>query len=344
MGERDMTTSGDGNDVQLWEPHRVLRRVQSGDALLSRGFLRCRPEKWFPALSTHWTPVLHAFGVEAKVSEIKPVLARPPATDTAFVGTVAGEQMILAMEGEAADALSDELVPGAGPKAAAIVLEYFIRRFLGTLGLSWSGPEATTVTFDRGADVLSVPVVGSVRVALTVNTTPITVWIGLGQRMVDTLDGLWRRQVQVLSKVSGGRSTIRLEVAQLGVPPQMLAEYLTKGTVIDLEVKASESITLKVGNKPWMPARLLDVGGKLGCEMTPGALTVPQIAEGATQLSVEFDSLEMESAQLAELSQAGAILISSIPVSGMVRLVINQEKVADARLCVYEGRFAIEVQ
>jgi hypothetical protein len=28
----------------------------------------------------------------------------------------------------------------------------------------------------------------------------------------------------------------------------------------------------------------------------------------------------------------------------MVRLVINQEKVADARLCVYEGRFAIEVQ
>jgi flagellar motor switch/type III secretory pathway protein FliN len=339
-----MTTSGDGNDVQLWEPHRVLRRVQSGDAILSRGFLRCRPEKWFPALSTHWTPALHALGVEAKISEIKPVLSRPPATDVAFVGTVAGEQMILAIEGGEADALSDELVPGSGPKAAAIVVEYFIRRFLGSLGLSWSGPEATTVTFDRGADVSSVPVVGSVRVALTVNTTPITVWIGLGQRMVDTLDGLWRRQVQVLSKVSGGRSTIRLEVAQLGVPPQMLAEYLTKGTVIDLEVKASESITLKVGNKPWMPARLLDVGGKLGCEMTPGALTVPQIAEGATQLSVEFDSLEMESAQVAELSQAGAILISSIPVSGMVRLVINQEKVADARLCIYEGRFAIEVQ
>ena len=78
--------------------------------------------------------------------------------------------------------------------------------------------------------------------------------------------------------------------------------------------------------------------------MTPGALTVPQIAEGATQLSVEFGSLELDAAQLAELSQGGAILTTALPLAGLVNLVINQEKVAEARLCVYEGRFAIEVQ
>jgi flagellar motor switch/type III secretory pathway protein FliN len=78
--------------------------------------------------------------------------------------------------------------------------------------------------------------------------------------------------------------------------------------------------------------------------MTPGALTVPQIAEGATQLSVEFGSFEVDAAQLAELSQGGSILTTALPVSGLVDLVINQEKVAEARLCVYEGRFAIEVQ
>jgi flagellar motor switch/type III secretory pathway protein FliN len=252
--------------------------------------------------------------------------------------------MIIAMEGGHADTLSDELVPGSGPRAASIVLEYFMRRFVGSLGLSWSGPEATTVTFARGVDVSMVPVVASIRISCTVNTVPLTLWVGLGPRMAETLDGLWRRQVQLLSKVSGGNSVVRLEVAQLGVPPQMLSEYLTKGTVIDLEVKVSESITIKVGTKPWMPARLVDVDGKLGCEMTPGALTVPQIAEGATQLSVEFGSLEVDASQLAELSQGGAILTTALPVSGLVNLVINQEKVAEARLCVYEGRFAIEVQ
>ncbi|MEN9847065.1 MAG: hypothetical protein RIS36_2212 [Pseudomonadota bacterium] len=330
--------------MHLWEPHRALRRVQPCDAHFSRGFLRCRPEKWFPGFATHWLPVLHALGVEAKISEIRPVLAQPPTSDVTFVGTVAGEQMIVTMEGADADTLSDELVPGAGPRAASIVLEYFMRRFVGSLGLSWSGPESTTVTFSRGVDASPVSVVGSIRISCTVNTFPLTLWVGLGTRMAETLDGLWRRQVQLLSKVSAGTSVIRLEIAQLGVPPQMLSEYLTKGTVIDLEVKASESITIKVGAKPWMPARLLDVGGKLGCEMTPGALTVPQIPEGATQLCVEFGSLEVDASQLAELSQGGAIATTPLPVSGLVNLVINQEKVAEARLCVYEGRFAIEVQ
>ncbi len=344
MSQQDTIPSGEGHDVQVWEPQRTLRRVHPSNAQLSCGFLRCRPEKWFPAFATHWLPIVHALGIEAKITEIKPVLAKPPVGGLAFVGTVSGEEMVVAMDGAAADSLSDELVPGAGQKAASVVLEYFFRRCIASLALSWSGPESTTVTFKRNADASEVPVVGSIRIACTVNTVSFTVWVGLGQKMVDTFDGLWRRQVQLLSKVSPGRSPLRMEVAQLGVPPQMLAEYLTKGTVIDLEVQASESLTLKVGTKPWMPARLIDVGGFFGCEMTPGAMTISQIAEGATQLSVEIGSLSIEAAQLAELSQSGAILVTPIPVSERVNLVINQEKVAEARLCIYEGRFAIEVQ
>lgn len=344
MSEQDTTTSGEGHDVQLWEPQRMLRRIGPSDAKLSRGFLRCRPEKWFPAFSTHWMPAIHALGVEARISEIKPVLAKPPVGDVAYVGTVSGEQIVIAMDAAGAHSLSDELVPGAGAKAAGVVLEYFCRRFMSSLALSWSGPESATVSFNRDLDPSTVPVVASIRIGFTVNTVPFMGWIGLGPKMVDMLDGLWRRQVQTLSKSSTGESTLRLEIAQLGVPPQTLSEYLIKGTVIDLEVKSSETITIKVGNKPWMPARLVDVGGRFGCEMSPGALTVPQIAEGATQLSVEIGSLSLDGAQLAELGQAGAILMTSIPVSGIVQLVINQEKVGEARLCIYEGRFAIEVQ
>ena len=344
MSEQDTTTSGEGHDVQLWEPQRMLRRISPSDAKLSRGFLRCRPEKWFPAFANHWMPAVHALGVEAKITEIRPVLAKPPVGDVAYVGTVSGEQIVIAMDAAGADALSEELVPGAGEKAAGVVLEYFCRRFLATLALSWSGPESTTVTFNRGADASAVNVAGSIRIGFTMNTVPFSAWIGLGPKLVEMLDGLWRRQVQTLSKTGPGSSTLRFEIAQLGVPPQMLSEYLIKGTVIDLEVKSSETLTIKIGNKPWMPARLIDVGGRFGCEMTPGALTVPQIAEGATQLSVEVGSVSLDGGQIAELGQAGAILMTPIPVSGTVQLVINQEKVGEARLCIYEGRFAIEVQ
>lgn len=344
MADQTVTPSGDGNDVQLWDARRALRRVAASDAALSCGFLRCRPEKWFPGFSSHWLTVIHSLGIEAKLSEIKPVLAKPPVSDLAFVGSVSGEDIVLAMDSQMARALSEELVPGAGDHASGVVLEYFFRRLLSSLVLSWSGPESATASFKRGADPSHVPVVASVRVSFTINTVPFTLWFGLGQKIVEMFDGLWRRQVQSLSKMASTQSVVRIEVAQLGVPPQMLSEYLTKGTVIDLEVKASDSVTIKIGNKAWMPARLVDVGGVFGCEMAPGALSVAPMLEGATQLVVEFGTCNLDAARLAELGQSGAVLVTDIPTSGSVNLVINQERVGTARLCVYEGRFAIEVQ
>lgn len=344
MGDQTVTPSGEGHDVQLWDARRALRRMGASEAALSCGFLRCRPEKWFPGFSTHWLPVIHSLGIEAKLSEIKPVLAKPPTDDVAFVGSVSGEDVVLALDSQMARALSDELVPGAGENASGVVLEYFFRRLLSSLVLSWSGPESATISFKRGADPSQVPVVGSVRVSFTINTVPFTLWFGLGAKMVDVFDGLWRRQVHSLSKTVQTSSVVRIEIAQLGVPPQMLSEYLTKGTVIDLEVKASDSVTIKIGNKAWMPARLLDVGGVLGCEMSPGALAVAPVIEGATQLSVEFGSCNLDSTRIAELGQGGAVLVTDIASGGTVNLIINQERVGTARLCVYEGRFAIEVQ
>lgn len=138
-------------------------------------------------------------------------------------------------------------------------------------------------------------------------------------------------------------SQARVEVAQLGVPPQTLSDYLKPGTVIDLEVKASEAVTVRVGGKAWMPGRMVNVEGFFGCEIIPGVLSGPVVPEGTTRLSVELGSVQMEANQLPEFGQSGSVLISQTPVGDTVNLVINQEVVAKARLCVYEGRFAIEV-
>ena len=163
-------------------------------------------------------------------------------------------------------------------------------------------------------------------------------------KMVETLDGLWRRQVQsTAARAAAGPVQARLEVAQLGVPPQMLAEYLKQGTVIDLEVRASDTLTVRVGGKAWMPGRMVNVDGFFGCEVAPGAIAGPAVPEGTTRLSVELGSVGLEGVQLPEFGQAGAVLLSQTAVSENVSLVINQETVGKARLCVYEGRFAIEV-
>jgi flagellar motor switch/type III secretory pathway protein FliN len=344
VSEKAIPSAQDSGDVQLWEPRRALRRVDPVDARLSRGFLRCHPEKWFPGFAAHWMPVTHALGCEVRLAEVKPVMARPMMGDLTFVGSVDGELMLLNVDPDSGKALADEFLPGGAAKASQAAIEYLMRRLLATLALSWSGPESSTVRFESEVDPSEVSVVASVRVCVNVNAALCTVMIGLGQKMVDKFDGLWRRQIHSSARVPQGSSSVRLELGQLAVPPQMLSDYLTKGTVIDLEVRASDSLTLRMGNRPWMAGRLVDVGGVFGCEMTPGAIASPAAPEGTTRLSIELGTAVLESQAIAELGQPGAVLVTDIPVSERVILSINQEKVGEGRLCVYEGRFALEVQ
>lgn len=343
MGERGAQSTSGEHDVQLWDPRHALKKVGAQDAALSCGFLRCRPEKWFPGFVNFWAPALHALGIEARLTDVRPLLPNSMEGLRTFIGEVAGEEITLSFEPTSLRALSEELVPGAADRAEALVLEYFVRRFFSSLSRSWSGGEEMAISFKSGAAQTG-KTVACIKMNLLLNNRPVTALVGLGQGVVDTLDGLWRRQVQSLSKVSGGPASVRCEIAQLGIPPQMLGEYLAKGTVIDLEVPASEMIALKLGHRPWMPARMVDVGGVFGCEITPGALVVPPIAEGATKLSVELGHCALDGARIAELAQNGAVLVTNVPLSPRVHLVINEEKVADGRLCVYEGRFAVEVQ
>ncbi len=344
MSEGAAPPMQDAGDVQLWEPRRILRRVDPGDAKLSRGFLRCHPEKWFPGFSAHWLPIAHTLGCEARLAEVKPVMSRPQLSEFCYVGSIDGERLLLAVDPDSAKALGEEFLPGGGLVAQKAMLEYLMRRLLSSLAFSWSGPESSTVRFEPEINPEDVVVVASVRICVNINAVLCTIVVGLGQRMVDTFDGLWRRQVQSSSRITPGSSVVRLELAQLAVPPQVLSEYLLKGTVIDLEVKASDTLTVRVGGRPWMAAKMLDVAGKFGCEMAPGALAVPATPEGTTRLSIELAAVSLEGNQIAELSQPGAVLVTDTPVSERVSVTINQEKVGEGRLCVYEGRFALEVQ
>jgi flagellar motor switch/type III secretory pathway protein FliN len=343
VDEQNATFDDGTAAVQLWEPRRALRRIDEKEARLSRGFLRCRPEKWFPGFAAHWLPLAHALGCEARISEIKTLASIPQGCDSAFLGSIDGEPLVLAVDADTVRNVCEELAPGSKAEASRVVFEYLMRRLLATLALSWSGPESSAIRFQGAVELSTVKLEGSVRITFTMNTTSATVWIGFGARVVDRLDGLWRRQIQSSARAPQGSSAARIEVAQLGVPPQMLADYLKRGTVIDLEVRASEQVRMLVAGRPWMPARLVDVGGVFGCEMMPGALASPPVPEGTTRLAIEIGAIALEPSMLAELGQIGSVLITDIPVSEQVSLVINDDVVGQARLCVYEGRFAIEV-
>jgi flagellar motor switch/type III secretory pathway protein FliN len=239
--------------------------------------------------------------------------------------------------------LINAFVPGAAPQAIDVVLEYLARRFFASLAMSWSGPESSVVQFDSQAGSHPIEVAGVVKLSASVNGETVSIWLSLGKALVERLDGLWRRQIQSTGKVQEGASVLNIEVSQLAVPPTMLVEYLKSGTVVDLEVAIGDSVTLRAGNKAWQSARLCDVDGKVGFEVLPGPAPAAALPDGTTRLSIQFGSLHLEPSAFAELGQPGAIVLTQIPLSDTVQLVINGEKVGTANLCCYQGRFAITV-
>ncbi|MCB0338812.1 MAG: FliM/FliN family flagellar motor switch protein [Bdellovibrionales bacterium] len=330
--------------LAAWEPFRYLRQVDDTHAKFSRGFLRCRPEKWFPGFAAQWLPLAHSFGVEIKIIDVHPLLSAPRGLEIGFAGKIDGEPMAILLDHSSARILAETFIPGCGDDIRQVLLEYLARRCLGSLSLSWSGPESSRVEFDGTLDPFSVREVGAVKLGVLANGSSCTVWIVLGSHAVERLDGLWRRQVRSTSRPSGESTDVAIEIAEIAVPPADLVNYMRSGTVIDLEVPVSDTCIVLSDGKPWLTARLCNVEGNLGFEVQAGSAELRPVADGTTKLSVELGRLTFDVVQLSEMAQVGSIFNTHSPLSSEVSLVVNREKVASATLCVFEGRLAVSVK
>jgi flagellar motor switch/type III secretory pathway protein FliN len=337
--------SADSNgDVERWDPRAVVRSMDPLEARISNGFLRSHPERWCPGLAERWAPLMSTVGCDLRVTEIKPSRIIPNTSQICFLGALDDAPIVLAIDEQSANYISEEVIPRTGHVAhAPLIIDYIAQRLIAALGMCQIISESAGVTYRGRCDVSDVPLVASVKLTCSVQSHPCSMLIGLGEDLVEKMDRLWRRQVYSSNRQAPGEGQLRMELAQLGVPPQMLSEYLSKGTVIDLESRVSDAITLRVGHKVFMPARLIDVAGKLGCQTIQGAASNVTIPEGTSRLSIEFASQNVEPSVLAELGQVGAVFLTDQPLTERVALSINQERVAEARLCVYQGRYAVEV-
>jgi len=326
-----------------WDPNKYVAQVEPAAARLSRGFLRCRPEKWFPGFGASWLPLAHSLGIEIKMIEVKPVMAAPRGLESGFAASVDDEPVSLYIDGESSRVLTEMVCPGAVENAKRVIEEYFARRLLTTLEMSWSGPESSVVRFNTEINPDELRQLGAVKLTVSLNGANCVIWILLGKLLVERLDGLWRRQVQASARQDGEGVELHLEIAQLAVPPSMLSDYVKSGTVIDLEVMMSDAITLSSHGKAWLPARLCNIGSQLGFEVRPGPVAPATLPDGTTRLSIEFGRIGLNAAQLSEVAQVGAVWETGLPLGEQVQIVINGEVVGSATLCTYEGRFAISV-
>ncbi len=334
------------NDLDLteWQPEQLLIKTSANEARLSRGFLRSSPEKWFPGFAMQWLPLIYSCGKEIKLRSVKPLPAAPADLEVGFVGSIDAEPIALLASQASGKVLFEAFCPEAlANQSYSILLEYLARRLLKSLAISWSGPESSVVVFEGELGRQRLNTAGAVMLEFSVDNNPCQVWLLLGPVLVDKLDGLWRRQLRSSARQTTGKNVISLEIAQLAVPPSLLADYLKPQAVIDLETVVTDKVTVRVDGKASHLMRLRNVEGKFGFEGIDDVLPNPIMPEGTTRIGIEVARFVLDPNQLAEISQTASIFESEIKLSKRVNLVINNEKVGQADLMVYEGRFAMRV-
>jgi hypothetical protein len=327
--------------LDSWDPSKFLKDVSAHEVNLSRGFLRAQPGSWFPGMMAHWGALFYTFGVEAKVVEVKPVIALPRGLPFAFGALMDKEPLGVFLDDDSARVIRDVLTPEASPTVGSVVLEYLVRRLLLTLGQCWSGPSLGKLTYDPDSKIRDAVIHGGVKLGMRINQQTIQVWFALGPSLVAQFDKLWRKQ-EGSGAVYQGNQEIRVEIAQLGVPPSEIPNYVKPRTVVDLEIPVNDTVIVRNAGKPLFAAKLIDVEGSFGFEVIPGTPPTPVVPEGMTRVGIEILSFNIDGPVLSEL-QGGSMYSTGVPLDDKVSLVVGGERVARAKLCSFEGRFAIAV-
>lgn len=330
--------------LESWDPARLLRGVSTHESKLSRGFMQSSPASWFPGLAAQWGALWYAYGIELRVTEVKPQLSVPRGLPFSFGALINDEPIGLYCDEGTARVIVETFSPDASPGASAVVLEYLVRRFFYTLSSSWSGPELGAVKFDPQTKARDVQSFGGIKVSFRLQQQVGTIWFSLGSSLVDLIDKLWRKQQASSENISSDLpSKLHLEIAQLGVPPSDLSQYVKPKTVIDLEVAISDTIIIRGNQKPLFAAQLLDIDGRFGFETLPGPAPSPIVPEGMTRIAIELGTLSIDPQNVQELLRPGSMYQTPLMLSDKVSLVINGENVAQAKLCSFEGRLAMAI-
>lgn len=338
------SSSSQAASLVAWDPERALKSMDANEVRLSRGFLRSRPERWFPSFAAQWLPLAHSLGVEMKLVEVRPVLKGPASYSRVYAASIDGEPLAMVCDEGTFQNILEGVVPSSIPAGTEIVAEYLARRLLGSLALSWSGPESTVVHFDLALDISKINFLAAVKITFSLNSKVCNVWMLTGRVLVDRLDNLWRKQIRSSAKMGDQTQELHLELVQLAVPPSTLVEYLHPGAKIDLELALTDQIVLRHQGRSVYSGRLGTLGANFGLEILAQPPLTPSLPEGMTRLAVEFGQLSLDPQVLAECAQGGAMLDTRIALSNRVNMCVNQEVVGSASLCSFEGRFAIRVE
>ena len=230
------------------------------------------------------------------------------------------------------------MFPNCSENASEIIIEYLERRLLSVVKKTWAGKQGVNcyyISSDKDADV---EVIGSIHCQLQINSRPISIWFGIGVRVLSILDQFWLDTVtSKLSKdkrefIQDKDNSVIIEVAELSVPPADLIDYTRSGTLIDLEIPLSSNVNLRMNNGLWLEGKLLCNNSCYAIEVIGSKPKAKKHKKGNTKVQIVLSQFDVDKKTAIIHEQIGSIIQTKTQLNSNAVMFVGGEQVASGLL------------
>ncbi len=330
-------------DFSQWKPESLVA-LSDREVRYANGFLRCNPLRWMGSVKAQWSSLLESQNLELKFLEIKTSLSTEFNHAQLWHASVNSFPIACGCDSSTLDAIFSLVSGNLRMAGRAVVLDYFGRRLLGTLAMSWNGPAFESFQFVRDAGPYQVEDwAASVQVRVEISGRQLSFCYFLSSYLLDVLDGMWIRQRLAAAKKQG-ELTLSLELGDLELSTAELQKLSGSGKVLPFNNVSFESVQLvsRTDNVVF-GGRLVRLGNVFGVQILSGARSLPKPAESNSRLAFSLGQVKITAETYAEVSQPGALLKTEISLGSRVALVNAGIKYAEAVIAETDGRFVLVI-
>lgn len=339
-----MNSSSNDNNWILWSPQDELSEVSTKDIIYSKGFLQSNPAALFPSFYSFWNDFIENYSIDINLLDIKKTLIVPNNINYLYKGVIEKENIYVGYTADEFAYLGNMLIPAGNEKVIEIAMEYLTRRLLASLSFSWTASENAIIYFD-GKTSETPKAEATIVLTLKVSGTRVNIYIMCPYLVVNTIDKLWRGQIQASSKYRDiSEISLDIQIAELAVSPTMLNDYLSKGVRVGLEKIVNDNVYIRKDNKKFLKGRLLHSNGRFVVEVLGSVENFSEPPQGMLDLSIQLGSVVVPGYVVSELSQKNALWDTGLEISNEVSIFVDNKFSATAYLASYDKQFAIEVK
>lgn len=321
---------------EFWNPTDELPTVDNKIIKYGAGFLCSRPDKWFPGISSDWIPLFNSLNINTRVLSIKPGFDFPD-IDLAWNAVVNGEDLYFACNSLAAAYAASQFVPGVKGSGARIIEEYMVRRIIGSVINSWSGPALSGNGFKSEVNITNLQGLANIQLNLLVNEREISVYFFLGEKALKTIDGLWRRQTNSLSAKQMEIHSLELEFGRLAIDIARINETLVSGKIVEL--KTDKNVFFSENHQIISTGRLYQSENKFVFQVD----TVSYQPEGEIEVRIVFGTQQVDFQQYEKLTKEGSYIETAIELSHKVELKVAAETVGQGEVLKEGDKFLLRI-